>query len=219
MTWGRGPFRLRTQKKSARRSSPRAFFYPFCGWGFTPACPALPARDSSSRRWASASSSQSPPASASRFAESAGRSLAPPLPTGAFRPAGDPEMATGGGDVCFLFQRVQLRLPEIHLRVAGHPPRRHKVRMPLLPALRKAPAAPLLLLSPPGLSPRRGPRKWRLAGETSVSYSSVSSSACQRFIFASLGIRQSPRGDMATVPTLGPSGRQLRLNCWLKKRR
>ena len=121
MTWGRGPFRLRTQKKSARRSSPRAFFYPFCGWG--------------------------------------------------------------------LLQRVQLRLPEPSLRVAGHPPRRHKVRMPLLPALRKAPAAPLLLLSPPGLLPRRGPRKWRLAGETSFSYSSVSSSACQRFIFASLGIR------------------------------
>ena len=188
MAWGRGPFRLRTQKKSARRSSPRAFFYPFCGWGFTPACPAPPARAFSSRRWA-------------------------------FAPPGAPEMATGGGDVFFLLQRVQLRLPEIHLRVAGHPPRRHRVRMPLLPALRRAPAAPLLLLSPPGLSPRRGPRKWRLAGETCFSYSSVSSSACQRFIFASLGIRQSPRGDMATVPTLGPSGRQLRLNCWLKKRR
>ena len=90
MTWGRGPFRLRTQKKSARRSSPRAFFYPFCGWG--------------------------------------------------------------------LLQRVQLRLPEPSLRVAG-------------------------------LSPRRGPRKWRLAGETCFSYSSVSSSACQSLLFASLGIR------------------------------
>ena len=33
------------------------------------------------------------------------------------------------------------------------------------------------------------------------------------------GIRQSPRGDRATEPTLGPSARQERLNCWEKKRR
>ena len=26
-------------------------------------------------------------------------------------------------------------------------------------------------------------------------------------------------GDSVTEPTFGPSGRQLRLNCWLKKRR
>ena len=36
---------------------------------------------------------------------------------------------------------------------------------------------------------------------------------------ASLGIRQSPRGDRDTVPIFGPSGRQFRLNCWEKKRR
>lgn len=35
---------------------------------------------------------------------------------------------------------------------------------------------------------------------------------------ASLGIRQSPRGD-SDNPIFGPSGRQERLNCWLKKRR
>ena len=35
---------------------------------------------------------------------------------------------------------------------------------------------------------------------------------------ASLGIRQSPRGERVTLPTLGPSGRQLRLNCWAKNR-
>ena len=79
---------------------------------------------------------------------------------------------------------------------------------------------PRLLLSPPD------PLRWAPAGapETAAgvlgfSYSSVSSSACQRFIFASDGIRQSPRGDRATEPTLGPSGTQLRLNCWEKKRR
>ena len=187
MTWGRGPFRLRTQKKSARRSSPRAFFYPFCGWGLLQRVQL-------------------------RLPE-------PSLRVAGLSPRRGPRKWRLAGETPFLLQRIQLCLPEIHLRVAGHPPRRHKVRMPLLPALRKAPAAPLLLLSPPGLLPRRGPRKWRLAGETCFSYSSVSSSACQRFIFASLGIRQSPRGDMATVPTLGPSGRQLRLNCWLKKRR
>ena len=36
---------------------------------------------------------------------------------------------------------------------------------------------------------------------------------------ASLGIRQSPRGLSDTLPTLGPSGKHERLNCWLKKRR
>ena len=36
---------------------------------------------------------------------------------------------------------------------------------------------------------------------------------------ASEGIRQSPRGDRLTLPTLGPSGTQERLNCWEKKRR
>src|SRR5690349_8034836 len=36
--------------------------------------------------------------------------------------------------------------------------------------------------------------------------------------WASLGIRQSPRGDRLTEPTFGPSGRQERLN-WLAKNR
>jgi hypothetical protein len=35
---------------------------------------------------------------------------------------------------------------------------------------------------------------------------------------ASLGIRQSPRGDNATEPTFGPSGMAERLNCCEKKR-
>ena len=30
---------------------------------------------------------------------------------------------------------------------------------------------------------------------------------------------RAPRGERVTLPTLGPSGRQLRLNCWAKKRR
>ena len=53
----------------------------------------------------------------------------------------------------------------------------------------------------------------------SPGYPSVSNSVCHSVHFASLGIRQSPRGERATVPTLGPSGRQFRLNCWLKNRR
>ena len=36
---------------------------------------------------------------------------------------------------------------------------------------------------------------------------------------ASLGMRQSPRGERATEPIFGPSGRQERLNCWEKNRR
>lgn len=43
-------------------------------------------------------------------------------------------------------------------------------------------------------------------------------SATHSAALASLGMRQSPRGDNVTEPTLGPSGRQLRLNCWEKKR-
>ena len=35
---------------------------------------------------------------------------------------------------------------------------------------------------------------------------------------ASSGIRQSPRGERLTVPTFGPAGRVVRLNCWSKKR-
>ena len=37
--------------------------------------------------------------------------------------------------------------------------------------------------------------------------------ACQKRHAASLGIRQSPRGERLSEPTFGPSGRQLRLNC------
>ena len=33
-----------------------------------------------------------------------------------------------------------------------------------------------------------------------------------RVLMASLGIRQSPRGDRLTLPTFGPSGIQERLN-------
>ena len=35
---------------------------------------------------------------------------------------------------------------------------------------------------------------------------------------ASLGMRQSPRGDNATDPTFTPSGIHERLNCWAKNR-
>ena len=64
----------------------------------------------------------------------------------------------------------------------------------------------------------RGPRfgDWR---EKVPAYSRPSSSSCHNAATASDGIRQSPRGDRATEPTLGPSARQLRLNCWEKKRR
>ena len=44
----------------------------------------------------------------------------------------------------------------------------------------------------------------------------LSSSESQRAEQASEGMRRSPRGLTAAEPTLGPSGRQLRLNCWAK---
>ena len=42
---------------------------------------------------------------------------------------------------------------------------------------------------------------------------------CQCAPSASVGMCQSPRGDSVQLPTLGPSGMQLRLNCCMKKRR
>lgn len=47
---------------------------------------------------------------------------------------------------------------------------------------------------------------WVLRGQRQVS-------SIQAATSASLGMRQSPRGERLTDPTLGPSGRQLRLNC------
>ncbi len=44
-------------------------------------------------------------------------------------------------------------------------------------------------------------------------YDSFSSSASHKADDASDGMRQSPRGERHTLPTLGPSGRHERLNC------
>ena len=46
-----------------------------------------------------------------------------------------------------------------------------------------------------------------------------SSSFIHNAALASLGMRRSPRGDTATLPTFGPSGRQERLNCCMKNLR
>ena len=64
----------------------------------------------------------------------------------------------------------------------------------------------------------RGPHPGDWRGKRLL-YSRPSSSSIQRLLTASLGMRQSPRGLRATEPTLGPSARQERLNCWEKKRR
>ena len=64
----------------------------------------------------------------------------------------------------------------------------------------------------------RGPHPGDWRGKH-LPYSRPSSSSIQRLFTASLGMRQSPRGLRATEPTLGPSARQERLNCWEKKRR
>lgn len=48
---------------------------------------------------------------------------------------------------------------------------------------------------------------------------SASHSFSQLADVASLGILQSPRGERLQGLTFGPSGRQERLNCWLKNRR
>ena len=55
-------------------------------------------------------------------------------------------------------------------------------------------------------------------GRARVGYK-ASTSLSHRAALASEGIRQSPRGESATLPTRGPSGKQERLNCWEKNRR
>ncbi len=57
----------------------------------------------------------------------------------------------------------------------------------------------------------RGECYFRSTGRSLTSWSQISR-------LTSETIRQSPRGETATEPILGPSGRQLRLNCERKKR-
>ena len=52
-----------------------------------------------------------------------------------------------------------------------------------------------------------------------LNHYNVSSSFSHMAALASLGILRSPLGDTATEPTLGPSGRQDLLNCWVKNLR
>lgn len=63
-------------------------------------------------------------------------------------------------------------------------------------------------------------KKHRRAGSGApVIHYNFSTSSSQIRPEASLGIRQSPLGLRQTEPTFTPSGRQLRLNCWVKNRR
>ena len=71
-----------------------------------------------------------------------------------------------------------------------------------------------------GYSFRHGLRRATFLREEGLSQLYSCSHCCiHRALTASDGILQSPRGDSVTVPTFGPSGRQERLNCWIKNRR
>ena len=80
--------------------------------------------------------------------------------------------------------------------------------------LKLAPGIDVVFGSLTGVREKPFPSAFRIGGLSSV-----------RWLFshtvpqASEGMRQSPRGEREMVPTLGPSGMQLRLNCWRKKRR
>lgn len=69
-----------------------------------------------------------------------------------------------------------------------------------------------------GFSPVRAPTRSDMHRRGAYAFR-LSTSSSHNAALASLGMRQSPRGLTLTDPTLGPSGRQLRLNCWAKKRR
>lgn len=61
--------------------------------------------------------------------------------------------------------------------------------------------------------------KGPLCGHSGVCSYNSSTSRIHPAAQASLGIRQSPLGETATLPTFGPSGRQERLNCCMKNLR
>ena len=83
----------------------------------------------------------------------------------------------------------------------------------------------------PSVAPLRHPRPVPFRWDTSpfigirplssgyVPFYRFSRSFIQTAAQASLGIRQSPLGERATLPIFGPSGRQERLNCWVKNLR
>ena len=183
------------------------------------ASPTPPATAPTLHHWASAASSPAPYLS-----------LPPPAKARSFRGSSLPHRTRFAGlrrrprnrrlaPQSRLFQRLQLRLPQRPLCITGHPPRRRPLHISRFRLRRKLAlsAAPPCPTGPASLGSGGDPGigDWLL----SPAYFSVSNSACHSAHFASLGIRQSPRGDRATEPTLGPSGRQLRLNCWVKKRR
>ena len=123
----------------------------------------------------------------------------------------------GWREACSL-QPLQLIQPQPGHSIRRHPPRRRKLRIPPPAAgaagVARSAAPPLptqTALHPAGAAlglcggPATGGRELKV-------YSSSNSSS-HNWATASLGIRQSPRGLRATEPTLGPSGRQERLNC------
>lgn len=65
---------------------------------------------------------------------------------------------------------------------------------------------------------KAGKNKNRHSGGSYQNAHNRSISSSHRRLTASEGILKSPRGDSVTVPTLGPSGRQERLNCCEKNR-
>ena len=123
----------------------------------------------------------------------------------------------GWREACSL-QSLQLIQPQLGYSIRRHPPRRRKLRIPPPAAgaagIARSAAPPLptqTALRPAGAAlglgggPATGGRERKIY--------SPSSSSSHSWATASDGIRQSPRGLRATEPTLGPSGRQERLNC------
>ena len=118
--------------------------------GFSSGFPAPPVRAVPKRRWASASSPQAAHPSPPRGPRRLARSAACPLP------ARGPHGRLAGEE--HLVQGFQLLQPEPRRSVAGHPPRRRKLRIPRLRGGREGSLAPLRLLSP------RGRLCWSRAG-------------------------------------------------------
>ena len=115
-------------------------------------------------------------------------------------------------------ERLQFLHPERSHCVTGHPPRRRKLR---ITRVRPWPNARSFRCAS---SPRKNASRFSgvpctATGGGKRGRQSVSNSSIHNAATASDGIRQSPRGLRATEPTLGPSGRQERLNCWAKNRR
>jgi len=105
--------------------------------------------------------------------------------------------------------------PKVHRHDAGNHDPPERGREPKRCAERE----PIRVSHICAVGTRAGSRSDASSSSTSISSAHDPSHLSHSAGSASEGMRQSPRGERLTVPTLGPSGTHDRLYCWRKNRR